>query len=101
MKDQPFGLRYLKNVVTLSYDAEKCMGCGRCEEVCPHRVFDMQHGKAQIVDRDLCIECGACSLNCPVKAISVDAGVGCAAAFLVSWLTGKEPSCGSSDSECC
>ena len=93
--------RYLKNVVTLSYDADKCMGCGRCEEVCPHRVFEMQNGKAQITDRDLCIECGACSLNCPIEAITVNAGVGCAAAVIFSWLTGKDPCCGSSDSECC
>ena len=29
-------LIYLKNVVTLEFDAEKCSGCGTCLEVCPH-----------------------------------------------------------------
>jgi len=93
--------RYLSNVTTLVYAAEKCIGCGMCAEVCPHRVFDMDERKAQITDKDLCIECGACALNCPVGAISVSAGVGCAAAIIMSWFTGKEPTCGCSDSECC
>ena len=26
---------YLKNVVTLQLDEEKCVGCGACERVCP------------------------------------------------------------------
>jgi ferredoxin len=47
------------------------------------------------------MECGACALNCPSKAIKVNAGVGCAAAIIMSWFTGKEPSCGCSDVECC
>ena len=89
--------RYLKDVTTLAYDAGKCVGCGRCTEVCPHGVFDMENSKAQITDKDLCMECGACALNCPAKAIEVNAGVGCAAAIIYSWFTGKEPACGCSD----
>ena len=97
--------RYLKDVTTLAYDTEKCVGCGRCAVVCPHGVFDMENRKAQITDKDLCMECGACALNCPAKAIEVNAGVGCAAAIIYSWFTGKEPTCGcsddGSDSKCC
>ena len=96
--------RYLKNVTTLAYDVEKCVGCGRCIEVCPHGVFDLDDRKAQIVDKDACMECGACALNCPAKAIEANAGVGCAAAIIYSWFTGKEPTCGCSDdgdSVCC
>ena len=44
-------------------------------------------------------------MNCPAKAIEVNAGVGCAAAIIYSWFTGKEPTCGcsndGSDSVCC
>ena len=88
--------RYLKNVSTLAFDAEKCVGCGRCAEVCPHRVFEMGKRKAVAADKDSCMECGACALNCPASAIKVDAGVGCAAAIVKSWFTGEEPTCGCS-----
>ena len=86
--------KYLKNVATLTYDAEKCVGCGLCTEVCPHGVFEMDEKKARITDKDSCMECGACVMNCPPKAIKVNPGVGCAAAIISSWFTGKEPSCG-------
>jgi len=93
--------KYLKNVTTLAFSTEKCIGCGRCTEVCPHGVFDIDGGKARIIERDLCMECGACALNCPVSAIEVNAGVGCALAIIMSWFTGKEPTCGCDDSACC
>ena len=93
--------RYLKNTVSLSLDVEKCTGCGSCVEVCPHAVFDVPENKAQIRDSDLCMECGACALNCLANAITVKAGVGCAAAIIYGWLTGSEPNCCGSDGDCC
>ena len=75
-------LRYLRNVATLQLDQELCIGCGMCEIVCPHAVFKMADGLAQIYDRDACMECGACSLNCETEAISVQSGVGCASAVI-------------------
>jgi len=89
-------LQYLKNVATLELDSDKCIGCGRCEEVCPHGVFAVMDKKAKLLDKDSCMECGACMMNCPVDAIEVNAGVGCAAAIIKSWFTGEEPSC-----DCC
>ncbi len=89
--------QYLTNVVTLVYTEENCSGCGRCAEVCPHAVFEMQGRKARVIDRDRCMECGACARNCPSDAISVHAGVGCAAAIIQGMLTGKEPNCGGPD----
>ena len=88
--------RYLKDVSTLAFTATKCVGCGRCTEVCPHGVFEIVNRKAHIVDKDSCMECGACALNCPASALEVNAGVGCAAAIIMSWFTGKEPVCGCS-----
>jgi NAD-dependent dihydropyrimidine dehydrogenase PreA subunit len=88
---------YLKDVVTLKLDKDKCNGCGMCIKVCPHAVFDMNEKKAIISDRDACMECGACSQNCPVQAIEVRAGVGCANMIISSALSGTAPSCGPSD----
>ncbi|NOY52156.1 MAG: 4Fe-4S dicluster domain-containing protein [Deltaproteobacteria bacterium] len=87
-------MKYLKDVATLKYDPEKCKGCGRCVEVCPHCVFEMKEKRAVITDRDLCMECGACVKNCEFGAILVNPGVGCASAIINSLLFGGEPSCG-------
>lgn len=76
--------RYLKNVVTLRMNQEKCTGCGKCLEVCPHDVFAKADTMVVIKDRDACMECGACAKNCPFSAIEVRAGVGCAYAILNS-----------------
>jgi NAD-dependent dihydropyrimidine dehydrogenase PreA subunit len=97
-------LRYLKNVVSLTLDREKCIGCGMCVAVCPREVFNLKDGKAAVVDRDACIECGACALNCPVDAIGVDKGVGCASAVIQGAVRGTEPQCGCGgpdDATCC
>ncbi|MEN6621049.1 MAG: mercury methylation ferredoxin HgcB [Smithella sp.] len=87
-------LIYLKDVVTLQLDKNKCTGCGMCLEVCPHAVLVMNSSHVIINNRDACMECGACQRNCPVGAISVKAGVGCAAAVINSML-------GRTGSECC
>lgn len=93
--------KYIKDVATLKLDEEKCRGCGVCVNVCPHRVFALRAGKAYITEKDSCMECGACAKNCPFSAIDVQYGVGCAAAIIMSLLTGKEPTCGCSDDESC
>jgi len=85
-------LCYLRNVTTLRLDPERCCGCGRCVEVCPHAVLCIVDRKAQVHDRDACMECGACARNCPAEAIAVRAGVGCAAAVLNAAM-GKRGAC--------
>jgi NAD-dependent dihydropyrimidine dehydrogenase PreA subunit len=95
-------LRYLSGVTTLEYDEQKCRGCGKCVEVCPHGVFVMENRQAKLADKDACIECGACQKNCPFSAITVRAGVGCAAAIIGSMRSKKAPCCGGGDSgDCC
>jgi len=84
---------YLKNVVTLALDEEKCLGCGTCLLVCPHAVLVRNNGKVRIIDRDACMECGACAVNCPADAIHVEAGVGCAAAVINAALGRQNSSC--------
>jgi len=93
-------LRHLPDVSTLVMDSKACVGCGTCEIVCPHGVFNVENRKAKIIDLDGCIECGACTTNCPSGALSVTPGVGCAAYIIRTWIKGKEAaSCGKV--ECC
>ena len=84
---------------TLRYRPGRCIGCGRCAEVCPHRVFEMVERKARLVEAERCMECGACQVNCPAQAIEVESGVGCAHAMINAALRGKkEVTCGD---DCC
>ena len=82
MKD----FRYLQNVATLELSESACIGCGRCVEVCPHKVFSLAEKRARIVDFDGCMECGACAKNWPTAVIKVDAGVGRAPGLISEWL---------------
>lgn len=94
---------YPLNGEGLSLDKERCMGCGRCLDVCPHAVFarSNESGKASIDRRSACMGCGACALNCPVDAISVDRGVGCAVA-IIDKLLGRKGECSCDrNSNCC
>jgi NAD-dependent dihydropyrimidine dehydrogenase PreA subunit len=90
---------YLRNVATLEFNPEACIGCGRCLEVCPHQVFSLLDNRAQVIDFDACMECGACAINCPADAIHVTAGVGCAAGLITEWL--RERNIRGMGGECC
>lgn len=60
----------------LKIDHDVCIGCGRCEEICP-AVFHLNEeiGKAEIIDAEACEYAGCCEAaeeNCPVEAISIN-----------------------------
>ena len=96
-------MHYLKNVTTLEYNAKRCTGCGICVEVCPQEVFELRNRKVFVRDQDACMECGACMMNCAFSALSVQKGVGCAAAIIGGALKGSEPQCGCAEDggTCC
>jgi NAD-dependent dihydropyrimidine dehydrogenase PreA subunit len=94
---------YIKEVVTLQLDKEKCNGCMMCISVCPHEVFDFSDKKVYIKNLDYCMECGACAKNCRTGAITVKSGVGCAAGIINGIIRGTEPTCDCSNNStsCC
>jgi len=96
-------LLYLKDVVTLAFDPDKCTGCGTCLDVCPREVFRPFDGKIEVAARDACVECGACQRNCPRGALSVRPGVGCASAVINNMLGRKNACCviDGDNSPCC
>ncbi len=53
-------------------DNEKCVGCGRCVELCKFNAISISGGKA-VIDRDLCANCGWCVRECPHEAAVEDA----------------------------
>lgn len=59
-----------------------CIGCGKCEEVCPYQAVELREIeksfeditiiiKKSYVNSALCKGCGTCGATCPVGAISV------------------------------
>ena len=56
-----------------SLSKDKCIGCGKCVEICPMDVFrmDTRDGKSVIMYRDDCQTCFQCELECPAQAIKV------------------------------
>lgn len=49
---------------------DRCVGCGKCAEICPGHTIRVEGGKAQI-DPKGCIRCFCCHEMCPAKAIDV------------------------------
>lgn len=48
----------------------KCVGCGKCAEICPQHTITMVNKKSNINSKN-CIRCFCCHEMCPVKAIEV------------------------------
>lgn len=49
------------------YNAERCVGCGRCITVCPVKAITVAETKVK-TDRELCTGCGTCIETCPEEA---------------------------------
>lgn len=48
----------------------RCIGCGKCKDICPQHVISISNKKAQI-NLSGCIKCFCCHEMCPAKAIAV------------------------------
>ena len=55
-------------------DETRCLGCGRCEEICDFhapRVIHTDGRWVSTVNETLCKGCGACAVACPTGAMSI------------------------------
>lgn len=53
-------------------EAEKCVGCGECVDVCPVEVYEMKEGKSDPVSPEECLGCESCVEVCETSAITVE-----------------------------
>jgi glycyl-radical enzyme activating protein len=60
----------LENEPEISFQPEKCVGCGFCFRTCAHGGHAMKDGRHELL-RANCIRCGACAAECPSQAIEV------------------------------
>jgi ferredoxin-like protein FixX len=56
----------------ISYDPDKCDGCGECALVCSVNIWAVKENKAKLSPKykELCLECAACYATCETDAIS-------------------------------
>jgi ferredoxin len=62
------GERLKKMIMGPVYDAEKCIQCNKCVEVCPVEAVD---AFTYATDADACIKCMACVKSCPTEVKTV------------------------------
>ena len=56
--------------MSISIDRNKCVGCGKCHDVCPGTLIKIDNsGKAYIKYPRDCWGCTSCLKECPVYAI--------------------------------
>jgi len=49
---------------------KRCVGCRKCEQICPAHAIQVEHG-VPVIDRKRCIRCFCCQEFCPKGAMQV------------------------------
>ena len=64
----------------VTFNEDKCKGCGLCISVCPKQILVFQEDHfnskgfhpASIIDQEKCITCLSCAIICPDCVIKVE-----------------------------
>jgi len=56
--------------MVVKINADDCVGCGACIDVCPSEALKLKEDIA-VCDADKCVDCGACIDECPQEAMSL------------------------------
>ena len=65
---------------TVSFNQERCKGCGLCVEACPLNIVELDSTKinskgynpANVIEMEKCIGCTNCATMCPDEVIEVE-----------------------------
>ena len=64
----------------VTFNEEKCKGCGMCADACPKKIISMQNDRlnakgyhpAGVADASGCIACAFCAVMCPDVIITIE-----------------------------
>lgn len=61
-----------KNILEVT-QSELCMGCGICQDACPHGCINIQHNNTNQpqLNESTCVNCGLCYASCPGKGVGL------------------------------
>lgn len=67
-------------VSKVTFDADRCKGCGLCVQACPKKIIVLSHTTlnakgyhpAEMTDQSACIACAFCATMCPDCIIKVE-----------------------------
>jgi len=57
---------------TVTVDVDKCTGDGECVDVCPVEVYELQGGKAVVMNEEECLGCESCIEVCESNALTIE-----------------------------
>jgi len=71
-------LRKEKEMAKVTFNEDKCKGCGLCVTACPKKIVQLSnrmnskgYHPAEISDQSACIGCASCAIMCPDTVITV------------------------------